>query len=245
MKYAIFSDVHGNLEALEAVLTHAAREGAGFHLCLGDVIGYGANPNECVDRIRALTPGACLRGNHDAAVVDAHERVFFHEVALQGIHFSAQQLDAGNLDYLAALPYVYREHERMMAVHASPYHPEEWEYVLDAMSAERAFEAMDPARVVFIGHSHSPVVFVDDGQVLRFPGDEVFMLDLAQRRYVMNVGSVGQPRDGNPDASYVVYDDAADSVTHHRVRYDREKAAEKILRAGLPPVLAERLLIGY
>jgi len=245
VKFAVFSDVHGNLEALDAVLAHAAREGAAFYLCLGDVIGYGANPNECVDRVRALQPGVCLRGNHDAAAVDARERAFFHEVALQGIHFSARHLTPENAEFLHALPYVYREHERMMAVHASPYHPESWEYVLDVAGAERAFDAMAPARVAFIGHSHSPVVLIDDGRVQRFPGQDALEMDLAARRYVLNVGSVGQPRDGNPDASYVVYDDGADSVAHHRVRYDREKAAEKILRAGLPPVLAERLLIGY
>jgi diadenosine tetraphosphatase ApaH/serine/threonine PP2A family protein phosphatase len=245
VKFAIFSDVHGNLEALEAVLAHASRDRIGFYLCLGDVIGYGADPNECVERVRALDPGVCLRGNHDAAVVDARERAFFHEVALQGIHYSAEHLTPANSEYLRALPYVYRGHARMMAAHASPYHPEAWEYVLDTFGAERAFEAMTPARVAFIGHSHSPVVFVDDGNVQRYPANETFALDLGSRRYVMNVGSVGQPRDGNPDASYVVFDDVTDEVVHHRVRYDREKAAEKILRAGLPPVLAERLLIGY
>ena len=245
MKYAIFSDVHGNLEALDAVLAHAAREEAGFYLCLGDVIGYGANPNECVDRVRTLNPLVCLRGTHDAAAVDARERAFFHEVALEGIHFSALHLTPANAEYLRGLPYVFRDHPRMMAVHASPYRPEAWEYVLDHFGAERAFEAMAPARVAFIGHSHAPVVFVDDGNVQRYPANESLALALGERRYVMNVGSVGQPRDGNPDASYVVYDDESDHVVHHRVRYDREKAAEKILRAGLPPVLAERLLIGY
>jgi diadenosine tetraphosphatase ApaH/serine/threonine PP2A family protein phosphatase len=245
VKYAIYSDVHGNLEALEAVLAHAQREQTGFYLCLGDVIGYGANPNECVERVRGLDPGVCLRGNHDAAVIDARERAFFHEVALEGIHFSALHLTPENADYLRTLPYVYREHPRMMAVHASPYRPEAWEYVLDHLGAERAFEAMNPARVAFIGHSHAPVVFIDDGNVQRYPADGSLTLDLKRNRYVMNVGSVGQPRDGNPDASYVVYDDETDTVIHHRVRYDREKAAEKILRAGLPPVLAERLLIGY
>jgi diadenosine tetraphosphatase ApaH/serine/threonine PP2A family protein phosphatase len=245
VKFAIFSDIHGNLEALEAVLAHAAKETVDFYLCLGDVIGYGANPDECVDRVRALSPSACLRGNHDAAVVDARERAFFHEVALQGIQFSARQLTPANAEYLHALPYVYRGHARVMAAHASPYRPEAWEYVLDQVGAERAFEAMAPARAAFIGHSHSPVVFVDDGNVQRYPSQDAFKLELDERRYVLNVGSVGQPRDGNPDASYVVYDDETDRVVHHRVRYDREKAAEKILRAGLPPVLAERLLIGY
>jgi diadenosine tetraphosphatase ApaH/serine/threonine PP2A family protein phosphatase len=245
VKYAIFSDVHGNLEALDAMLAHAARENVGFHLCLGDVIGYGANPNECVDRVRALDPMVCLRGNHDAAAVDARERAFFHEVALEGIHFSALHLTPANADYLGTLPYVYRDHPRMMAAHASPYRPEAWEYVLDHFGADRAFEAMAPARLAFIGHSHAPVVFIDDGNVQRYPANAALALALDRQRYIMNVGSVGQPRDGNPDASYVVYDDETDHVIHHRVRYDREKAAEKILRAGLPPVLAERLLIGY
>lgn len=245
MKLAIFSDVHGNLEALEAVLGHAAKQGVDAHLCLGDVVGYGANPDECVDRVRSLPGVSCLRGNHDAAVIDARERVFFHEVALAGIHYSANHLSPDNTDFLRALPYEYRGHAHVMGVHASPFRPEAWEYVLDRIGAERAFDAMKPARAAFIGHSHAPVVFIDDGSVQRFPAGGALALDLDARRYVMNVGSVGQPRDGNPDASYVVFDDDANTVTHHRVRYDREKAAEKILHAGLPPVLAERLLIGY
>jgi diadenosine tetraphosphatase ApaH/serine/threonine PP2A family protein phosphatase len=245
VKFAIFSDVHGNLESLEAVLAHASNAGAGFYLCLGDVIGYGANPNECVDRVRSLSHVACLKGNHDAAVIDARERAFFHEVALEGIEYSAQRLTPANAEFLRTLPYVYTGHARIMAVHASPYRPEEWEYVLDQVGAERAFDAMTPARAAFIGHSHSPVVFVDDGSAQRFPADGPVMLDLATRRYIINVGSVGQPRDGNPDASYVIYDDETDSARLYRVRYDREKAAEKILKAGLPPVLAERLLVGY
>jgi diadenosine tetraphosphatase ApaH/serine/threonine PP2A family protein phosphatase len=104
---------------------------------------------------------------------------------------------------------------------------------------------MLPFRAAFIGHSHAPVVYRDDGNAERYPSGVDLALDLDRYRYVMNVGSVGQPRDGNPDASYVVFDDDNESVRLVRVRYDREKAAEKILKAGLPPVLAERLLIGY
>jgi diadenosine tetraphosphatase ApaH/serine/threonine PP2A family protein phosphatase len=245
LKYAIFSDVHGNLEALLAVLANAGKQGVASYVCLGDIIGYGADPNECIETVRALDPMVCLRGNHDAAAVDARERAFFHEVALAGISYSAQNLTPENADFLRALPYVYRDHERFMAVHASPWRPEQWEYVLDQPGAERAFEAMQPFRLAFIGHSHAPVVFRDDGSAQRYPAEGPLVLEPARYRYVMNVGSVGQPRDGNPDASYVVFDDADDSVRLVRVRYDREKAAEKILRAGLPPVLAERLLVGY
>ncbi len=245
MKYVIFSDIHGNLEALEAVLDHCAGCDAGFYVCLGDVVGYGANPNECIERVRAIGNSECLRGNHDAAVVDPDERSFFHEVALEGIAFTLGRLRDENKEFLAGLPYVYVDHPRFMAVHASPWRPHAWEYVLDQIGAERAFNAMGSHRIAFIGHSHAPVVFSDDGEAERFLPGEPLMLDTERLRYIINVGSVGQPRDGNPDASYAVYDDESESVHLFRVQYDREKAAEKILKAGHPPVLAERLLVGY
>jgi len=245
LKHVIFSDIHGNLEALEAVIGHASAAGAGFFLCLGDVVGYGADPNACIDTLRALPDWACLRGNHDAAVVDPGERTFFHEVALEGIQFTETHLTMENKRFLAELPYTYTDHPVYMGVHASPSRPEAWDYVLDHAGAARAFAAMGTHRVAFIGHSHAPVIFGDDGRVERFPIDDAAALDVARLRYVINVGSVGQPRDGNPDAAYVLYDDEIDTARLLRVPYDRERAAEKILRAGLPPVLAERLLVGY
>ncbi len=245
MKYVVFSDVHGNLDALDAVLSHVSGERIGRYLCLGDVVGYGANPNECVERLRSLPNCECLKGNHDAAVADEGERAFFHEVALEGIRFTERELSENNLNYLKDLPYVFEDGKSLMAVHASPFRPEAWEYVLDEIGVGRAFDSMGERRVAFIGHSHSPVIFSDDGGAERFTAGDSQMLDLKRRRYVINVGSVGQPRDGNPDASYVLYDDVVCSVKIFRVQYDREKAAEKILKAGLPPVLAERLLVGY
>lgn len=245
MKYVVFSDVHGNLDALDAVLAHAAAERADRFLCLGDVVGYGANPNECIERLRALDHCVCLKGNHDAAVVDVSERTFFHEVALEGIRFTEGALTEENTAFLQGLPYVHEEGELLLAVHASPFRPEAWEYVLDQAGARRAFESMGERRVAFIGHSHAPVVFCDDGFAERFVPGYRKALDTDHHRYVINVGSVGQPRDGNPDASYVLYDDDAHWASIFRVQYDREKAAEKILKAGLPPVLAERLLVGY
>jgi diadenosine tetraphosphatase ApaH/serine/threonine PP2A family protein phosphatase len=244
LKYVIFSDVHGNLDALEAVLDHASREHTDGYLCLGDVIGYGASPNECVERLRSLPDCVCLKGNHDAAVADERQRTFFHEVALEGIRFTERELTAENLKFLRELEYVHHTGE-IIAVHASPFRPAAWEYVLDQTGAARAFGAMGESRVAFIGHSHAPVVFTDDGFAERFIPGETMMLDTGAHRYVINVGSVGQPRDGNPDASYVIYDDEHRSARIFRVQYDREKAAEKILKAGLPPVLAERLLVGY
>lgn len=245
MKIVIFSDVHGNLEALEAVVGHVSDQDIGLFLCLGDVIGYGANPNECIEAVQNLGQWVCLKGNHDAAVSDPQQRAFFHEVALEGIRFTERQLTEANRAFLEDLPYTYLEHPQLMGVHASPYRPETWEYVLDQAGADRAFEAMSPHRVAFIGHSHSPVIFSDNGAVERFVPSSPVALDVETSRYVLNVGSVGQPRDGNPDASYVVYDDDTSRAELFRVQYDREKAADKILRAGLPPILAERLLVGY
>jgi diadenosine tetraphosphatase ApaH/serine/threonine PP2A family protein phosphatase len=130
-----------------------------------------------------------------------------------------------------------------IGVHASPFNPEAWEYVLDQGGAKRAFGATGQ-RVAFIGHSHTPVVFCDDGKAEQFlQGQKVKIRE--NTRYIVNVGSVGQPRDGNPDASCVVFDDKKLTVELIRVQYDRQTAAEKIVRAGLPPVLAERLLVGY
>jgi predicted phosphodiesterase len=245
VRYVLFSDVHGNLDALEAVLEHARVEEPCQYVCLGDLVGYGANPNECVDRLRSMPGCTCIKGNHDAAVVDEHERAFFHEVALEGIRFTERELDEENRVYLQNLPYTVEAGKTIMAVHASPYRPEAWEYVLDQVGANRAFLSMGNRRVAFIGHSHAPVVFSDDGVAERFTPGEAQVLEVNRRRYVVNVGSVGQPRDGNPDASYVTYDDRSHELKIYRVQYDREKAAEKILKAGLPPVLAERLLVGY
>jgi diadenosine tetraphosphatase ApaH/serine/threonine PP2A family protein phosphatase len=230
LKYLVFSDVHGNLEALQAVLAHGAATGVEFYVCLGDVIGYGANPNECIDTVRSLPAYACVKGNHDAAVVDPGERSFFHSVALEGVRYTETTLTSENKRFIERLPYVYTSDGLFIAVHASPYMPEAWEYVLDQGGAKRAFGAMKH-QVAFIGHSHTP------------GGDQLTIRDGV--RYVINVGSVGQPRDGNPDASFVVFDDEKLSVNIMRVEYDRKTAAEKILKAGLPPVLAERLLVGY
>jgi diadenosine tetraphosphatase ApaH/serine/threonine PP2A family protein phosphatase len=243
LKYLIFSDVHGNLEALEAVLAHGASAGAESYICLGDIIGYGADPNECVEAVRALPACACVKGNHDAAVVDPRERSFFHSVALEGVRFTEATLTEENRKFIESLPYVYSSNGLFIAVHASPYRPEAWEYVLDQGGAKRAFGATNH-RIAFIGHSHTPVVFRDDGRAERFlPGERLDIEDGI--RYVVNVGSVGQPRDGNPDASFLMFDDRELTAVITRVAYDRKKAAEKILKAGLPPVLAERLLVGY
>lgn len=243
MKYLVFSDVHGNLEALEAVLAYGRNTNTGFHVCLGDILGYGANPNECVDTIRALPRYVCVKGNHDAAVVDPRERSFFHSVALEGVYFTETELTQRNREFILNLPYTYSSDGLFLAVHASPYKPEAWEYILDQGGAKRAFGVMSH-RIGFVGHSHTPAMFTDDGRAERLVPDDILKLEDGVK-YLVNVGSVGQPRDGNPDASFVLFDDENMTVKAVRIPYDNKKAAEKILKAGLPPVLAERLLVGY
>lgn len=239
----MFSDIHGNLEALQAVLDYGRSIDAGFYVCLGDILGYGANPNECVEAIRGLPAYACVKGNHDAAVVDPDERSFFHSVALEGVYFTESALTEENRRFIEDLPYVYSSDGLFLAVHASPYKPESWEYILDQGGAKRAFGVLDH-RIGFIGHSHTPAMFSDDGRAERLSPENVLTMEDGIK-YIVNVGSVGQPRDGNPDASFAVFDDDTLTVKAVRVPYDNKKAAEKILRAGLPPVLAERLLVGY
>jgi predicted phosphodiesterase len=224
LKYLVFSDVHGNLEALRAVLARGEEAGVEFHVCLGDIIGYGADPNACIEIVRALPAFACVKGNHDAAVIDPGERSFFHSVALEGVLFTEAMLSDENKQFIAALPYTYTSDGLFIAVHASPFRPESWEYVLDQGGAKRAFGAMHQ-QLAFIGHSHTPVVFRDDGRAERFlPGDRLEIVDGI--RYVVNVGSVGQPRDGNPDASFVVFDDETRTAEILLVEYDRKRAAE-------------------
>jgi len=151
LKHVVFSDVHGNLEALEAVLAHAGRDDVASYVCLGDLVGYGANPNECIERLRAIEGAVCLKGNHDAATVDEAQRTFFHEVALEGVRFSEKALTPENREFLEKLPYAY-DAGTFLAVHASPFRPEAWEYVLDQAGAERAFASMGAHHVAFIGH---------------------------------------------------------------------------------------------
>lgn len=242
MKYLIISDIHGNLEALEAVLDHATRIGYDKAVCAGDHVGYGANPNECVERIAELPGLKAVLGNHDAATVDRGERHFFNAAARAGIIYSETHLNQKSREYLEALPLVVRPGSDFLTVHASPHNPDVWGYVLDGDEAADAFRIMD-CSLAFIGHSHYPVIFAENGTVNSFVPENSFKLP-KERKIIINVGSVGQPRDGDPRAAFVIFDDEEHVAEIHRVEYDIDKAAEKILRASLPPILAERIRHG-
>lgn len=246
MRIAILSDVHANLEALEVVLADVRRRECDRILCLGDFVGYGPNPNECVDLLSPLLAGRNVAGNHDWAAVGKLDITFFNPYAQEAILWTQQALRPSVQQYLTALPTEWSQDGPLpfLAVHASPRNPIE-EYVQFDLVARENFQAR-PFSLCFIGHTHIPWVFIAAGDALQshpFLADEEVRFDPAFR-YLINVGSVGQPRDGDPRASYAVLDLEAAAVRLVRLDYPLERTQEKILREGLPPMLAERLSVG-
>jgi diadenosine tetraphosphatase ApaH/serine/threonine PP2A family protein phosphatase len=237
--------VHGNLEALTAVLADAAAEGTSAVVCLGDVVGYGADPAACVELVgeRAVV---AVAGNHEHGVLGLTDLGWFNPLARAAALWTRGRLDEDHARYLEALPLI-RTFEEATLVHASPGCPEEWEYL---MSAEDGFEAFEhfPTRLCFVGHSHRSQVWSlgSSGQEYAgFGASRPATVTLeAGRRYIINVGSVGQPRDRDPRAAYAIWDRDARTVTTRRVAYDHRQAAGKILAAGLPRPLADRLAHG-
>ncbi|HEV2357132.1 MAG TPA: metallophosphoesterase family protein [bacterium] len=243
MRYAVFSDVHGNLEALEAVLADAGRRSPDAYLCLGDVVGYGPDPNACVDRVRGLG-AAVIAGNHDRGAVGLLDTAAFSPLARAAIEWTAGVLTPESRAFLAALP-DRLEFPTFLAVHGSPREPVE-EYILDLPTALAVF-AESTFTVCLVGHSHLPGVFVCDadgrirGQDLR-RGHPVRLLPAA--RYIINAGSVGQPRDGDSRAAYMIFDDDARTAALHRLAYPVAETQAKMMALGLPPVLSRRLAAG-
>ena len=247
MRYAVLSDVHGNLEALSAVLADAASEGALGVLCLGDAVGYGADPVACVELLGERSTGM-VAGNHEYGALGLLDLRWFNPVARAAALWTREQLGADHQGYLSGLPLSSALGEAT-CVHASPRRPEEWDYLL---SAEDGFEAFPDfaTRLCFVGHSHRPGVWSlgSSGPAhedLGGPAWHDHRIPFHDgRRYIVNVGSVGQPRDRDPRAAYVVWDEDERSITLRRVMYDHKAAAAKILRAGLPRALADRLAHG-
>ena len=240
MRYAILSDIHGNLEALHAVLAHADSH-ADAVLVLGDVVGYGADPQACLERV-AERADAVVAGNHEHGVVGMLDLEWFNDRARLALEWTRGQLDDDHLAWLRTRPLTV-EIDDATLVHASPDQPAEWDYLLSAEDGFDVFGAF-ATRLCFVGHSHRPGAWsVGSSGRAHEPGAREIELE-AGRRYVINVGSVGQPRDHDPRASYALWDLDARRVTIERVPYDRVTARRKILSADLPRFLADRLLIG-
>ncbi len=240
MKYAILSDIHANLEALEVALDSMARIGAERAICLGDAVGYGANPNRCVDLIREKCEVA-IQGNHDSAVVGTTSTVTFTRRAQLSTDWTRDRLTPENLKWLKALPLSWTD-DRFRAVHSSPLDPMEWYYVLQQSMANDAFHSFSE-RLCFLGHSHVPILFRESGREGEVPGETETKLNEGDR-YLINIGSVGQPRDGDPRLAYGLYDSDRHTIRIVREEYDHESASRKIIDAGLPEELGKRLIFG-
>jgi diadenosine tetraphosphatase ApaH/serine/threonine PP2A family protein phosphatase len=242
VRYCVFGDIHGNLEALEVVLKHAAGEGAERYICVGDIIGYGANPHECMERVRGLTEDI-VAGNHECAIVGRADVEYFNPYAREAVHWTSDRLTAAEKEFLANLP-LLRVVDGFTVVHATVHSPNLFGYIESSMAARLSFEALQTT-LCFVGHSHVPVTFFynEDGAEIWYTQDtEIPLGDFS--RTIINVGSVGQPRDDNPNAAYILYDSVLRKATVHRAHYDVEAARKKILDAGLPEILADRLLVG-
>jgi len=240
MRYAVLSDIHANLEALRAVLADC-RAQVDAVLCLGDLVGYGADPAACVELLDECAP-TLVAGNHDCAVTGRLDLEWFNPVARAAAEWTTERLDEAQSGYLAALPLRASVAEATL-VHASPARPGEWEYLTTAEDGVAAFEAFE-TQLCFVGHSHQPGHWSigSSGPAWR-PGAGDIAFENG-RRYIVNVGSVGQPRDRDSRACYAVWDRATRRVTFRRVTYDVGEARRKIVAAGLPRFLADRLRNG-
>jgi diadenosine tetraphosphatase ApaH/serine/threonine PP2A family protein phosphatase len=240
MRLAILSDVHGNLQALERVLVDVGARKPDAMVCLGDFVGYGASPNECISILRPRIESA-VAGNHDLAACGRIKLGYFNQDAALAARWTTEHLTPENLQYLRALPFVSRWRDAML-VHSSPSEPEEWRYVLSPGDAAIEMESCDQG-ICFIGHSHYPGTFELDGPSVRYTRDEI-VTGRPGCRYLVNVPSVGQPRDGDRRAGYMFFDDDGPRFEHVRLEYDIPAAMACIRDAGLPPLLAERLQWG-
>lgn len=238
--FAILGDVHANLDALSVVLEECKSQGVTDFLCTGDVVGYNADPHECLDIIRSLGCPVVM-GNHDYYVSTAQDLDDFNPHAAAVIEWTRQQLSDEEMEYLRTLPFV-KTQMGITLVHSTMDNPESFGYVFDHLQAEAHF-SHQVTPLCFHGHTHCPMIYEKQlGAVYRIDAQD-FKLPIG-RKYFINVGSVGQPRDGDPRAAYVIYDPKARFVRFRRLEYDVAAAQEKIRMAGLPERLAARLAVG-
>lgn len=239
MKYAIIADIHANLEAFQVVLEDIKAQNCTHVACLGDVVGYNANPKECLDIVRGMNI-PCVKGNHDEYCSTDENLEGFNPHAAEAVNWTRKQLTPEDRQWLKDLKYL-RLVSSFSIVHATLDVPQRWQYVFDKLAAAASFTYQNTG-VCFFGHTHVPMAFVRTNEV-RGGSYSKFKIEQG-KKYFINVGSVGQPRDGDPKAKYVVYDMDEGSIELRKLDYDIATAQKKILDAGLPPRLAERLAFG-
>jgi diadenosine tetraphosphatase ApaH/serine/threonine PP2A family protein phosphatase len=238
-KYALLGDIHSNLEALNAVLEDARGQGVTDYICVGDVVGYNADPAACLEKVRELCAD-CVRGNHDHYCSHDESLDDFHPLAANVIDWTRRQLTADQIAYLKGLRLTHKV-RGFTIVHSTLDMPDKWGYVFDTLEAEAHFSYQNTS-VCFYGHTHVPVIYEKEGRVFRRSFSNL-TLGIG-KKYFINTGSVGQPRDGDPRAAYVIYAPAERMVELRRIPYDIAATQKKIRAAGLPDRLARRLELG-
>lgn len=244
MRLGIFSDVHANIEALSAVMEAYRQESIDAYYCLGDVVGYGASPNECADIIREKASVTIL-GNHDAAVAGRMDYSYYYEAARRALDLHARMLTPENMKWLKSLPYRHDLKDfRVTLCHGSPIRIEEFEYIFAPEQARECLPILDElGDITFIGHSHLCKVFaLRPGEVEELPARKFTLRE--GWKYIVSVGSVGQPRDYDNRASYTIYDTEKRELEFKRIEYDIEAAATKIFEGDLERNFGHRLFIG-
>lgn len=241
MKYAVIGDIHANYQALEAVVAKARDEGVDRFICLGDIVGYNAEPSACIDSVRELEPEVIVRGNHDDYVSSDEELVGFNPQAASVVEWTREQLTNEQREWLAALAYQKALNSKVTVVHATLDMPAHWGYIFDKWHAMSSF-VYQYTQICFVGHTHVPVAFDKFLSISHVNYEEITIEP--GHKYLVNVGSVGQPRDGDPRAAFAVYDDEEKSIRLIRVEYDVEACQNLIREAGLPEKCAARLAAG-
>lgn len=239
MRYAIFGDIHANWEALMTVMGDAQEQGCTHFVCLGDVVGYNANPGECLDYVRALNCPV-VKGNHDEEATQDRSLEDLNPLAESALLWTRQHLTDDQKHWLRELKLV-RQARDFTIVHATLDSPGSWAYVSNRFDAMASF-SYQFTQICFYGHTHTPRIYEKDDTVRCLRETDVVLRRGV--KYFINVGSVGQPRDGDWRASYAVYDVDKQTVNVRRLEYDLHTTQQKILDVGLPPVLAERLALG-
>ena len=240
MIFLIFSDLHSNLESLNAFQSNIASIKHDVKVCLGDTVGYGADPNPCLEWVKENSD-IILAGNHDYGAVGKTNTDYFNRYAKQACNWTKNELTSINIEFLCSLPVEKVEYGVHWA-HSSPFEPKRWHYVTSALDRKQ-FEHFNES-VCFLGHTHIPHILElsPDASV-----NEYYVSQMTLKkdcRYIINAGSLGQPRDRNPNPAFIVYDNELNSIEYHRFPYDITSAQEKIRNQGLPPFLADRLATG-
>ena len=237
MATGIVSDIHGNLEAFTIALEYFKENNIEKIVCLGDIVGYGPNPEECVNLVRKHC-NVSIMGNHDYAAIGLANIEYFNEYAKLSTFWTQEKLSDKSKEYLRSLPFTH-EQDQLLFVHSSPKNPSSWDYVLSGEEANKQFKHFD-SNICFIGHSHVPIIFSESTYFRKTD-----FLFTNGEKFIVNIGSLGQPRDGDPRSCFVVYDEDKNKIEYVRLDYDIQKTYNKITKAGLPLFLAERLLKGF